>query len=135
LIGVVFLAAGFDKALAIADFAVVLDYHLPFLPDHPAWSSAAACVTSLWEVVLGVALISGFRARQFAIIGMLTVLLFSFALLRVLIDPRAPQSCGCGRIASMLAGDSTALHGIIRNIALAALLAIPLVLRRHNIED
>lgn len=121
-VGVIFLGSGVAKSWEILDFATVVSYHASFLPDGPLWSRLMALLVCLWEVFLGIALITGWAARWVSLFSLGTLVLFSVVLTRTLIDPSAP-SCGCTAwLSSIDEQINEASHGLIRNGVLAALL-------------
>jgi hypothetical protein len=121
-LGIVFLAAGVDKCWRIAEFAIVIDYLLPFLPSHPAWPTSLAASVCLLEALIGVCLITGWSARLIAAVAVVTVVAYSLALVRLTLDPIAPR-CGCMtwlRSSRSIATDGS--FGLIRN---AVMLLLP----------
>lgn len=116
LLGAVFLSSGLEKALHIQGFAAFLSAQVSVLRIGPAFSTTTALVVCVVEVVLGSALITGWRSRHVVLIGMGLVSAFGVFLLTLMARDVPVASCGCGRIASLLQAQSEGAGGaLMRN--------------------
>ncbi len=115
VLGVTFLWACFAKALAISDFGTVIGY-LIGLPDRWQWLRLPfASIVVGCEAYLGAALLCHPRSRGALPAALVTLSLFSVALLYLWWHP-APRGCGClGFASSAMGARQDAALGLLRN--------------------
>jgi putative oxidoreductase len=97
-LGAVFLYAAYDKILHPADFArIVYHYQLIGPNQHVGpWASNLLAVTLPWlEVVLGVALVTGFWRREAAALTSVLLVVFVVAVSAALLRGIDIENCGC----------------------------------------
>jgi hypothetical protein len=116
-IGVVFIGAALLKAHAPQGVLSSLGFLLPL---SPATSFVALCGIIAAEIVLGVAMIAGWRLRLIVPATTFTLVAFSGALALLAIDPQAP-SCAClGAVRLSHDAQTSNLLGLARNGLLLA---------------
>lgn len=121
LVGVVFVGAAFDKALDIDGFSYIIQYHIN--SRSPLVVSGLTVMVLIWEAVLGVSLLTDVGATFGIRAAVGTLIVFSLALTRMILDPASPESCGCGRVLSLLQdAEAASVVGLLRNGLLIACL-------------
>lgn len=73
VVGSVLLLSGIYKAFELDQFSLVVRYNIPFLPLHALIDNGIATAICVWEVVLGVYLITGHAARLITALSFCTL--------------------------------------------------------------
>lgn len=124
-VGVLFLGASVEKALNLADWQAIIGFFLRQLFSVQGVTISVAVVVAAAEPLIGIMLITGWQARIVSRVAIGALIVFSAALGWMLLDPTAPESCGCGRLATILKGElDEATFGLIRNALLLAILFV-----------
>lgn len=124
-VGVLFLGASVEKALSLADWQAIVGFFMRQFAAAPGATVSVAVVIVAVEALLGITLITGWQARFVSRVAIGALIVFSAALGWMLLDPTAPENCGCGRLATILKGElDEAMFGLIRNALLIAILFV-----------
>ncbi|MEL6330359.1 MAG: MauE/DoxX family redox-associated membrane protein [Planctomycetota bacterium] len=129
VVGVLFLFAAIAKSVEPVAFSSVIESLLRLgsehqLPGSPATERVLGIAVITWEALLGGLLLFGYRPRLGEILALVTLAVFCFVLIGLLVLPNT-ESCSCFGGLTIAATDArqTAIAGIVRNLALMGLLA------------
>jgi uncharacterized membrane protein YphA (DoxX/SURF4 family) len=132
VVGVIFLTAAIEKSVDVrTPIAGVM--HL-LAAQETFWPTLLTSTAIVSEAIVGVCLITGWRARTAALVG-ITLLGFFTAYAVLLVRSDFEGGCGCGFLMHALRGASEALTALVlANSALAATLCAIIVMDRAEAE-
>lgn len=126
-VGLIMIIAAIAKAGRPGPARFVIEYALGRvgLSEFAFHSHSMHVALVVFEIILGVWLLSGWRARSARRVALGTISLFTLFLVALVYDPAAPP-CACTGWISLAKGAHTAnILGVGRNLLLIALLLVP----------